>query len=179
MAEHKSSDELALQAYLYASGELSEPERAAFEERLAVEQSAREALANAVQLSAALQGESPRPDPSYRDRVRQRLQPAWWKRLLARRSYRGHPLFWSALGAAAAVLIFLTLPRPEPEIRVLVREVPVESQPVVVGEPDAALQDVSVIWAELSTPDRAVRAREEQNQRRTRQEDRRQTRRQQ
>lgn len=178
MAEKNTAEELALQAHLYASGELAEPERAAFEERLAADQSAREALAEAVYMNAALRGEAARPDPSYRDRVRQRLRPSWWQRLLARRNYRGHPLLWSAVGAAAALLIGLSVPRPEPEIQVIVREAPAEMPPAGESDTaDAALQDISYVWAELSTPDHTVRAHAEENQRKSRQEDRRRTRR--
>jgi anti-sigma factor RsiW len=124
-----NTDELALQAYLYAGGELSDADRTRFEQRLAIDQAAREALANAVEMSAALRGEASRPDPAYRDRVRQRLRPSWWSRLLARRSYRGHPLLWTAAGAAASLLLALTLFRPAPEIRVIEREVPVSEEP--------------------------------------------------
>jgi hypothetical protein len=178
MAEKNTAEVLALQAHMYASGELAEPERAAFEERLAADQSAREALAEAVYMNAALRGEAARPDPGYRARVRQRLRPSWWKRLLARQSYRGHPLLWSAVGAAAALLIALYVPRPEPEVRVIVREVPAELPPAGEGNTaDASLHDISYIWAELSTPDHTVRAHAEENQRKTRQEDRRHTRR--
>jgi hypothetical protein len=169
MAENKANaDELAHQAYLYAGGELSDAERDSFEQRLAIDQAAREALADAVGMIAALRGETPRADPSYRDRVRRKLRPSWWSRLLARRSYRGHPLLWTVAGAAASLLVALTLLRPAPEVRVIEREVPVLEQ-----DDDPALHDISAIWAELSTPDHAIRAAEEENRRKNRQEDRR------
>src|SRR5262245_39340169 len=122
MAEKKTlAEELALRAYLYVSGELTEVERADFEQQLAWEQPARDALAEAVRMSATLTGSLPRPDSAYRDRVRARLHPSWWQRLLARRSYQGHPLFWLALGAAAALLL-LTALRPAPKVHVIERE---------------------------------------------------------
>jgi hypothetical protein len=49
-------DALALQALLYASGELEEAEAAEFEERLAADQTARDALCQAVQLTETLAG---------------------------------------------------------------------------------------------------------------------------
>jgi hypothetical protein len=130
--EPSSGEVLAFQALLYASGELDPSEALAFETRLAEEQGAREALCQAVQLSQVLRGEAPaRPDPAWRERVRQRLQP---RRRLGqwftdRRFYRGHPLAWSGLGAAAAVLLMLAFGRESP------------SQPAPLPQPAAATKD--------------------------------------
>jgi hypothetical protein len=67
---------LAAVAFRYARGEADGPEAAAFERRLAADQSAREALCRAVTLARSLAGLGPpRPDPAYRERVRQRLRP--------------------------------------------------------------------------------------------------------
>ena len=103
MRDPAPPDPLALQATAlrYAAGDLPPAEATAFEDRLAADQAAREALAEAVRLSAAALGQSPpRPDRSVRDLVRDRLSarrlPGW----LARRVYYGHPLAWSLLGAA-------------------------------------------------------------------------------
>jgi hypothetical protein len=88
-------------ALRYAAGDLTKAESAAFETRLTSDQDARDALAEAVRLSAAALGqEPPRPDRSFRAAIRERLLgccPAW----LRRRAYRGHPLTWTALGAGA------------------------------------------------------------------------------
>src|SRR6185369_271876 len=103
MSEQKAND-LPLLAHLYAGGELSVSEAALFEQRLAQDQAARDALAETVWMNAILQGGELRPDPAYRQQVRERLHPTWWRRLAGRRNYRGHPLVWSALGGVAAAL---------------------------------------------------------------------------
>jgi hypothetical protein len=115
MPEHSKSTEaesvtLAFQALLFASGEMEGAEAAAFEARLGEDQAAREALCQAVQLANPRAGLGVlRPDPSYRDRVRKRVQrrPTLWSWLAGKRSYRGHPLAWTGLGAAACLLIIL------------------------------------------------------------------------
>jgi hypothetical protein len=110
-------DSLALQgaALRYAAGDLPPAEAESFEARLALDQGAREALAEAVRLSAAALGQHPpAPDRSVRALVRGRLHPptTWFGRCLGRRSYRGHPAVWAAAGAgvvAAATLVGLHL----------------------------------------------------------------------
>src|SRR5438105_3935852 len=105
---------LALEATAlrYAASDLSSGEAAAFEERLAGDQSAREALAEAVRHSAAALGQqSPTPDRSFRALIHERLRPlrGWYAGWLARRAYRGHPLAWTGIGGglvAAAMLAF-------------------------------------------------------------------------
>jgi hypothetical protein len=77
-------------ALRYAAGDLSPAEAEAFERLLADDQDARDALSEAVRLSAAALGQAaPAPDRSFRTRLRARLGL----------SYRG-PLAWSAFGAA-------------------------------------------------------------------------------
>jgi hypothetical protein len=101
---------LTFQALLYVSGELPGAATTAFETRLGEDQAARDALCQAVQLAhAAPGGLTPRPDPAYRQQVHQRLRPrrGLWPWLTGKRLYRGHPLVWSALGAAAAVLLLV------------------------------------------------------------------------
>lgn len=105
-------------ALRYAAGVLNAPEAAAFENRLAHDQDARDALSEAVRLSAAALGQSPpAPDPSFREAIRERLLglcPRW----LARRAYRGHPLAWTGVGAAVAALctiVGLSLSDTEPQ----------------------------------------------------------------
>jgi hypothetical protein len=88
-------------ALRYAAGDLTTAEASEFEALLAVDQRARDALSEAVRLSAAALGQSaPAPDRSFRAAIRERLLgycPTW----LARRAYRGHPLAWAGLGAVA------------------------------------------------------------------------------
>ncbi|WP_439631154.1 hypothetical protein [Gemmata sp.] len=104
---HKASGhpEPALQAAAlrYAAGDLSPGEAAAFEARLAASQEARDALSEAVRLSAACLGQAPpEPHSSFRAAIRERLR-GWCPEWLARRAYRGHPATWSALGASVVV----------------------------------------------------------------------------
>jgi anti-sigma-K factor RskA len=103
-------------ALLYANGELEGEERAGFEGRLAADQSARDALCQAVELAATLSGRAPRqPDAAYRSAVRDRLRPAGlWGWLSRRRLYRGHPALWAVAGAAAAAVLFIAWPGPAP-----------------------------------------------------------------
>lgn len=103
---------LAFQALLYASGEMTETEAAGFEARLGEDQAAREALCGAVQLVCAQSGLAAlRPDPAYREQVRLRVQPrrGFWRWLTGKGFYHGHPLAWIGLGAAAAVLVMVSL----------------------------------------------------------------------
>jgi len=97
---------------------LNPQDTASFEIRLASDQFARDALSEVVRLSAAALGQSPpTPHPSFRAAIRERLlgwRPSW----LARRSYRGHPLAWSGLGASAvvaSVVIGLSFSQGEPQ----------------------------------------------------------------
>jgi hypothetical protein len=108
------SRELALtfQALLYAGGELEGVEKTAFETRLGEDQAAREALCQAIQLThAQAGGEAPQPDPTYRERVHHQLRPrgGLWPWLTGKHLYRGHPLLWSALGAAAGFLLLFAV----------------------------------------------------------------------
>jgi hypothetical protein len=84
-------------ALRYAAGDLAPVEAEAFEARLAEDQDARDALAEAVRLSAAAIGQKPpAPHPSFRAAIRARLTRP------GRAGARGHPLAWVGLGAAAA-----------------------------------------------------------------------------
>jgi hypothetical protein len=70
-----SGSEVSLDAFLYVTGELGPAEAADFERRLGQDQSARDALCQAVQLSATLNRLSTvQPNPAYRERVRERLR---------------------------------------------------------------------------------------------------------
>jgi hypothetical protein len=109
MSETDRPGDDTLLALLYAAGELRGPAAAAFECRLADDQAARDALADAVRLGEALAGRpEPAPDPAYRRRVLLRLRaPGLWRRVVGGRVYRGHPSLWALAGAAAAALILL------------------------------------------------------------------------
>lgn len=181
-------DPLALEALAlrYAAGRLPPADAAAFEARLGDDQAARDALAEAVQLSAAALGqEPPAPDRSFRALIRDRLRkgPRW----LARRAYRGHPLTWAGLGAgvvAAATIVGLELApdRAVEPVRVAVLApvpaLPPEHQPpppepsapaaavaprpvARPAEPEPAAPSAAEIWADLSTPTQVEKAHED------------------
>lgn len=171
-------DTLAMQALLYASGELDEAQVAAFEQRLGEDQSVREALCQAVQMTLALQGQVlARPHPAYRERVRQRLRarPPWWQVLVGKRAYRGHPAVWSGMGAAAAVLLMIGLGQ-FPHLDAVPRSsTPIAVQPPPADEP--AIADIGVAvatleeantWAELKNSDHLEKARSEEVRRKNR-----------
>ena len=99
MSDPKPPDgdgELTLTALLYAGGELGGAERDAFEQRLAGDQAARDALADAVRTTLALGGTDVlRPDPAYRAGVRRRLRqlldqlPPPQREVIRQRVYEG------------------------------------------------------------------------------------------
>jgi anti-sigma factor RsiW len=142
-------------ALRYAAGDLTPGESTAFEERLAGDQEARDAVAEAIRLSAAaLHQAPPAPDRSFRAAIRERLR---------RRASRGHPVTWAAIGAAvvASCAVFgmvlvnrgepvptgeASSPATAPAPRAIVAQAP------VAIEPDDA-DSVAEIWADLSTPD--------------------------
>lgn len=110
---HPTDPSLALLALRYAAGELDPAEGELFEARLGVDQSARDAVAEAVRLSAAASGlPAPTPDPLVREATREKLNPTWVSQLLRRRPYRGHPIAWAGVGGSiAAVIVGVALPQ--------------------------------------------------------------------
>jgi hypothetical protein len=168
-------------ALRYAAGDLSADEAASFEALLARDQSARDALAEAVRLSAAALGrEPPGPDRSFRAAIRERLIgwcPAW----LRRRAYHGHPLVWAGLGAsavAACTVIGLVLADPDvpestPPIAATAPAVAPEPHDVVAiaiapeprADESADIEGgftVAEIWAHLSTTDSVEKAHDDE-----------------
>jgi len=137
-------------AFLYANGELDAEAKAAFERRLGEEQPLREALCQAVELMRTLEGLAPLvPPPAYRQRVRQRLQPTggWWRG----RTYGGHPVFWSGLGAAAALLAVFAFPpgwlpmrRPAPSVEPVAKEQSHSTEPETPREALAGLATIEM-----------------------------------
>src|SRR2546423_14888197 len=109
-------DDLPLLALRYAAGELPPAAAAAFEARLAADPAAREALAEAVRLSARALGQTPpAPDPLTRSAILERLRPAAtvFARLFRRRPFRRHPMTraedraWvSACGPLSQVVLY-------------------------------------------------------------------------
>jgi hypothetical protein len=172
-------------ALRYAAGDLTPGESAAFETRLAEDQDARDALAEAVRLSAAAIGQkAPAPHPSFRAAIRARLTLS---------GYRGHPLAWVGLGGAAVAactLVALSLadhpaaPATAAPARVESAPAPhaIESPSLAVapmprdaGTPVAAefpaagacgcgedQRSVAEIWADLSTPEHLEKAHDDE-----------------
>jgi hypothetical protein len=172
-------------ALRYAAGDLTPDEGAAFEGRLAEDQDARDALAEAVRLSAqAIGQEPPAPDPAFRLATRARLG------LLA---YRGHPVAWAGLGAlalAACALVGVTLadragppaaatappaaapvevaPAPqavEPAVAPMPRETGAlasAEHPVSAACGPEPARSVAEIWADLSTPEHVEKAHDDE-----------------
>jgi hypothetical protein len=141
-------------ALLYANGELEGPELADFEGRLAADQSARDALCQAVELAATLSGRAPQmPNAAYRNSVRRRLMPVGaWGWLSRRRLYRGHPAFWALAGAAAAAILFVAWPAraPDPTLQPVAdvaRTAPAGDQP---SRPATPLDAEANVYTELS-----------------------------
>jgi hypothetical protein len=175
-------------ALRYAAGDLTPADAAAFEARLAEDQDARDALAEAVRLSAAAIGQTPpAPHPSFRAAIRARLDL---------RGSRGHPFVWVGLGAAAAAactLIGLTLadrgprevaapgsapvrtegaPAPHPPERPAVAAAPHPREAAtaaVAADPPAPVtcgddepRSVAEIWAGLSNTDHVEKAHDDE-----------------
>ena len=174
MRESPLSEEpsLAAIAFLYASGELTAEDAAAFEQRLGEEQAARDALCYAVLLTQTLEGQpAPMPSPAYREKVRQRLRPGGFgSRFLSRRSYRGHPALWTGLGMAAALLLMLIWPHPRSPVPLAPAPASVASSLTPAPAPEAAAETAQR-WANLPTSERLTRARREEKRRRIRAED--------
>jgi hypothetical protein len=129
--------ELSLTALRYAAGDMPPADAEAFEARLGTDQAAREALAEAVRLSAAASGAPvPTPDPLVRLAAAERLHPTWLSRLFPRRPYRGHPALWAGLGGgiAAAVAVGVAVAEP-PEVIAVVPTGDMTTPPVFVSVP--------------------------------------------
>jgi hypothetical protein len=171
------ADHLAMQAFLFACGELEDSEAEAYSRRLAEEQAAREALSRAVHLSGSLAGGTPRqPDPAYRARVRERLTaPARPAAAGVGPAFRGYPLLWAGAGAAAMYLVSALLslwapphaggPNPAP---VVSAEPPPAHRPASVVLPVEEGLPPAEVWASLHTPDRLARVRDEEERRKSR-----------
>ena len=170
-------------ALRYAAGDLPPDEVAAFEARLGDDQDARDALAEAVRLSAAAVGQPvPAPHPSFRAAIRARLNL---------RAYRGHPLAWVGLGgavvAACALLGVVLADRADPPAAataplpaeaipapravepraVAAAPMPREHAVGVAAEhplpvPCGGERSVAEIWADLSTPEHMEKAHDDE-----------------
>ena len=107
------ADDLAWRAFCYLHGELTADEAETFEEELAVEQSAREALAQAVELSGAIEaaaaceksaasGYGTHSPPMTCVPTTLGGRPAWWRRL-------SRPQLAIGTAVAACLVVAVTL----------------------------------------------------------------------
>lgn len=172
-----AADELALEAFLFAAGDLEDGRAASFLQRLADEQPAREALSQVVHAAGSLAGGVPVvPDPAYRAAVRDRLRPSPAVAASpAPRLRRGHPFLWLAAGAAAMYLLMDSLawqpgPRPLPPVSAPAqRSAPAPGPFLAAVEQDGPA--AATLWADLHTPDRLARVHDEEERRKSRIED--------
>lgn len=169
-----ATDPLALEATAlrYAARSLAPRDAAAFESRLAEDQCARDALSEAVRLSAAaLDQDAPSPGAGFRRAIRNRLVS------------RFSPAAWIGLGAGAvaAAALFAIQIADRGEVKQAAAE-PVAAVPVVAPLPYAPVLPVAKldepepppdmnpddmrkaaeIWAELSTPDHVEKAHDDE-----------------
>jgi len=183
-------DRLNYDALLYAGNELDRDAAELFEERLATDQAARDALANAMQLTLLVAGRPTKPDPQYREEVRSRFShPSWWGRFWKPRIRRGPALAWVAVGGIAAsvaiacwpiqplpspvtepVVIEVVERLPEPTIEAVVPiAVPTEqvadATPIPTPMGDMT-SDAAAMWEEMSNSDHLQRVQEEELRRR-------------
>lgn len=98
----KTNSELDWQAFLYIAGEMTEPETAAFELRLANDQLAREAVARAVELTETVSA-------CHFDLDEQAVGAQVEVSRGARRFGWRSAVVWASLGAAASLLLVLAL----------------------------------------------------------------------
>ncbi|MFO0822865.1 MAG: hypothetical protein U0792_07060 [Gemmataceae bacterium] len=143
-------------ALRYAAGDLNPNESAEFELLLADDQAARDALSEAVRLSAAALGQAPpTPHHTFRAAIRDRLS-GWCPSWLRRGAYRGHPLVWSSLGAAVVFactivgLSFDTEPEPAAKTPVAV-STPAPHAPSAVAAEVAPAPRETETFAAVST----------------------------
>ncbi len=170
---------LAEWARAYTRGELDATEAAAFEDRLALDQAARDALVAAVQTDLGPDPAALRPDPAYRREVIRRLSPnpvwAWLKRTAA--AIRP-PVRWGLAGLAVVAVLAVgvwMLPRPASVVPTIVErqalpELP--SAPLVTNIPEGASdpKNLARFWSELPRGDHLVKAVEEEQARRLKQD---------
>jgi hypothetical protein len=146
-------------ARAYTHGELAAWEVEAFEDRLAVDQEARDALVIAVQAQAGADAGSLRPDPSYRQEVIRRLVPGTWWAWLGRLGAGARPAWLGAL--AALVLVLVGGAWLLPGTKTPSEPVPVAQRPEKAPEvehPEALVR----FWADLPRGDHLARAVEEE-----------------
>jgi hypothetical protein len=134
------NDSLSLMALKYAAGDLRPADVAAFELKLTDDPAARDALEQAIRLSAAAIGQPEfLPDPLFRSAITEQLRsaPSMTSRFFARRPYRGHPLAWTmaGAGASAATALGLWFGSPTP---------PVDCCPAISNSSAVAVNPVAI-----------------------------------
>jgi hypothetical protein len=181
MAKCDGSDRLkntlSFQALLYAGGELDEEDSKVFEQRLADDQTARDALCQASQVLESGHSQNPLgPDPGYRQKVLLQLSGGsnFWEKFFAIRPQRGHPLLWGLCGAAAALLLLVGFEKYEAG-QVKNAESPalgtpnesISTQALGIQEL-GPLAETADIWADMHPSDHLLKARDDEVRRRVR-----------
>jgi hypothetical protein len=150
---------LEAQALLYANGELDGADGTAFEQRLAADQTAREALAQAVELVRTVNGAVSSPNPDYRLRVQARLLPrGLWSWVGRRRFYRGHPVAWLLTGAAMAAAVLLLVGVPSAPSAASAPEAKVQPTPSLTDTTPAPTEKQAQIWGDLTNTEHLAQA---------------------
>lgn len=146
-------------ALRYAANDLPPAEAEAFEGRLGTDQDARDALAEAVRLSAVAVGQlAPAPDSAVRAASRARLDAAG-RRVRAALWATGGALALAACLVATAELAGRTepgAPAPAPAPR----EAPLAQQDPAALEDDP--RSVAELWADMSTSDTVEKSHEDE-----------------
>lgn len=168
MADATTRD-LAEWARAYTHGDLSDADAAAFEDRLALDQRARDALVAAVQGRVGPDADTLRPDPAYRQEVIRRLSPhPWWAWLTRTFAAPSPRVRWGLAGAALALtLLFGTWMQPAaPDVAApVVVQQPSVPPSAVVREPGKSTERLARFWSDLPRGDHLVKAIEEETAR--------------
>jgi anti-sigma factor RsiW len=163
--ETTGSDELIARSMLYLAGDLAADEAGEFEARAAGDPACQRAMIHAVRLWSGLgQLIEPQPEPGYRQRVAERLRGRRLVQPIARRAW-WPPLAGGLVGALAAT-IFVLLLNPWQWFALPAGEALVNAPPVQPIESKA-----EVIYSDLTNTDRLARIRGEQELRRQKDED--------
>jgi anti-sigma factor RsiW len=127
--------ELFWHSFRYLSDEMSVSEMAAFEEQLASDQAAREAVAKAVELVQTLRAIPAGLRPSLADAPSMELAPT------SRRDTWMQPVGWLSLGAAACLAVVMT-------VQTFIGQANLAQSTVATLPLPAAPENVALAWAQ-------------------------------
>jgi hypothetical protein len=166
---------LATTAMLYVCGDMADSEAADFEALLAIDQEARDALAEAVALLTPLaNGRVPGLNPAYRDAVRQRfVVPPLGGRSQTAPPQGGTtnwfgPLVWTLTGAAAASILWMLFLPPGQGAPGSAESPSMQNAPIVEA---AAHAPMEAVFADLRNLDNIERVHQQHQQQKQKQDD--------